>query len=470
MSLWPQEVQLIAAELSRELPKAVAQRVHAPTSDRVYLEVRVPGRSVTLLLCSQAQVARLSAVVDRPPNPPTPPGWQSVLRRELVGAVLLDVEAVPARRLALLHFRSKTEAPRTLALELGNPPAIVLLGAEGRILALSSSARAPLRVGGTWTPPEEGPVKDVASRLSGDQVFLRLAHAAEAQFAQTEERKWIDGRRAPLLAKLKRLGRTQEKVREEAARGPKAQKLKVEGELLKAHLGRLTRGATSVTVDDYLADGTVRPVTIALDPQRTPFDEVDWRFRQYKRLLRGVELARARLAVLEEEERRLRGELDRVELEAPPVASAPPKAKPRGGPLPPYREYHGTGGQRLWVGRGAAHNDSLTFHVARPFHVWFHARGVPGAHVVVPLEKHAQLSQEVMLDAAHLALFHSDAKGEPKGEVSYTEVKFVRRGAAPGAVTYTREKTINLRVEPARLARLLASVDAELSGAPAAGH
>jgi hypothetical protein len=41
--------------------------------------------------------------------------------------------------------------------------------------------------------------------------------------------------------------------------------------------------------------------------------------------------------------------------------------------------------------------------------------------------------------------------------VSYTQVKYVRRGEAPGAVTFTREKTIALRVEPDRLQRLLAS-------------
>lgn len=469
MSLWPQEVELIAVELERELQKGAVQRVHAPTMDRVYLEVRVPGRSATVLLCSEAQVARLSVVDERPPNPPTPPAWQSVLRRELVGAILEDVEAVPARRLVLLHFRAKGgEVRRTLGLEVGNPPAIVLLAEDGRILARSTSARSPLRVGGLWAPPEEGPVKDVPSRLSGDHVFLRLAHAAEALFAKTEERKWVDARRAPLMAKLKRLERTLDKVRAEADRGEKAQKLRAEGELLKANLGQLRRGATSVTVQEYLEDGTSRPITIALDPQRTPLDEVDWRFRQYKRLLRGVELSRARLGVLGEEERRLRSELARIELEPAPLSTAPRRVKEgQGGPMPPYREYRGAGGQRLWVGRGAAHNDSLTFHVARPFHVWFHARGVPGAHVVVPLEKHVELSQEVMLDAAHLALFHSDAKGEPKGEVSYTQVKFVRRGASPGAVTYTREKTINLRVEPERLRRILGSVDAE-RGEPSA--
>jgi predicted ribosome quality control (RQC) complex YloA/Tae2 family protein len=84
---------------------------------------------------------------------------------------------------------------------------------------------------------------------------------------------------------------------------------------------------------------------------------------------------------------------------------------------------------------------------------------VPGAHVVIPVEKNAEVSSELLLDAATLAAHHSDAKGEPRVEVSYVEVKFVRKpkGAAPGAVTYTRDKTVLLRLEPERLQRLLAS-------------
>ena len=123
----------------------------------------------------------------------------------------------------------------------------------------------------------------------------------------------------------------------------------------------------------------------------------------------------------------------------------------------PFREYDGSGG-KIWVGKGAQDNDALTFHVAKPHHLWLHARGVPGAHVVIPLERGASAPQELLLDAATLAAHHSDAKGEPRAEVSYTSVKFVRKTkGAPGAVTYTREKTFALRLEPGRLQRLLAT-------------
>jgi predicted ribosome quality control (RQC) complex YloA/Tae2 family protein len=67
--------------------------------------------------------------------------------------------------------------------------------------------------------------------------------------------------------------------------------------------------------------------------------------------------------------------------------------------------------------------------------------------------------EETLVDAAHLALHHARGAGVDRGEVSYTRAKFVRRvkGGAPGAVTYSREKTFLVRLEPLRLERLLAS-------------
>lgn len=463
MSLRPVELELLAAELNRELHQGVIQKVHAPTSTRIYLEVRTPGRSTNLLVCCDANAARLSAVDERPANPPTPPAWQSVLRREVLGAKLEETQALGARRTLVLKLSRKAEdgtpIHRSLVLEVSGSPGIYLLTEKGRVLAQSIPVREGMKIGATWLPLDEAPVKDAASRLLSDVEHLRLAHGAESLFASLEQKSWVDARRTPLLARLKRLERTKQKVLAEADRTAQATRMRVEGELLTQNLHLLKRGMKSVVVTQYSEDGSTAELAVTLDPKRTPREEVDWRFHQYRRLLRGAEFAKGRLAQLEAEEQALRAELASLD-EAPPEAPSPTerRAKPQESKLPPYREYRGKD-SRIWVGRGAVHNDSLTFHVARPFHLWFHARGVTGAHVVVPVEKNATLSAEALLDAAHLALHHSDAKGEPRGEVSYTEVKFVRKGAAPGAVTYTREKTINLRVDPERLKRLLATAE-----------
>jgi predicted ribosome quality control (RQC) complex YloA/Tae2 family protein len=144
---------------------------------------------------------------------------------------------------------------------------------------------------------------------------------------------------------------------------------------------------------------------------------------------------------------------------AAPRAAAAPRHK-RDEKLPPFRTYRSLAGVALLVGRGAAENDELTRRVARGNDLWLHVRGVTGAHVVAKLGGRPP-DQETLLDAAHLAAHFSDARGEPLVEVAATRVKYVKKpkGAAPGAVTYSQEKMIQLRVEPARVERLLAEAE-----------
>ncbi len=456
MSLRQSELTALSAELNRELAGGVIQDVHAPSATRVYCEIRIPGRSTVVLLCAEPQVARVSAVEKRPPNPPIPPAWQSVLRRELTGAKIVSVEVLPTHRCLLVHL-SKGDDTRVLVFEVTGAPALMLLTAKGHILCGSLPFRAPLRVGLEWSAPAAAPESTSPSRLQSDFVHLRLAHGAESLFAEVEQTQWHNHKRTALEAKLKKIERTREKVKADASRLDGAQNFQREGTLLAQNLYRIERGQRSVTLTEYTAEGEAVECTITLDPKRSPKEEVEWRFHQYRRLTRGAQMAQTRLAVLAQEADAIRAQLaavDAAPADAPAVPA--PRAKKQPESLP-YRQYEGHGCHRIWVGRGSKHNDSLTFRVAKPFHLWLHARGVPGAHVVVPLEKNEVVSSELLIDAAHLALHHSDLKGEPSGEVSSVPVKFVRKAGAPGAVTYTREKTIMVRVQPERLQRLLAS-------------
>ncbi len=457
MSLRPIELQLLATEISRELEGAVVQKVYAPSTTRLFLELRVPGRTVLFSVCSDVKLARVSVVVERSPNPSTPPAWQHVLRRDLTGAKLHDAEALVLRRTMLLHF-TKASRAMMLAFELGSPPSIFLVNEKAKVIAHSIPGR--LRIGEAWAPLGEGEPNVAESRLSGDRPILRLCHAAERLFEKTEYDLRLAERRAPLISKLKRLCRTKEKVETDLARTKDADRFRREAELLRYHVHEISRGMSSVELTEYNADGTIGTLLVKLDPRRTPREEIDWRFHQYRRLQRGATLAQQRLNQLSEEEAALRREIesdDVVPTEASASIIKPGLAK--AGKRAPYREFVAHDGQRIWVGRGATHNDTLTFQVASPHHIWLHARGIGGAHVVIPIDKNQELKPEVLLDAAHLALHHSEAKGEPRGEVSYTQVKFVKKNriGGPGAVTYTREKTIMLRVEPSRLARLAKS-------------
>jgi predicted ribosome quality control (RQC) complex YloA/Tae2 family protein len=454
VSLRPSELAAVAAELSAHLTGAVVQKVHATLPGRVWLELRVPGRSALLHLCAAPQVGRLSIVDQRPPGTPgEASGFQHLTRTALTGAKLSSVTSDVQRATLTLVKDEKTSE---LHLELSAPPA-VLFTSGGRVLAVTAAAPVPERAGAPFVPRASA-ASPGTSRLvaTGPSSDLPLSRAAESMLATDEAVRAIDSARAPLLSKLGRLQRTRKKVEAEAARTSLAVRYRQDGELLKQHLSEVPRGAKEVSLTEYQADGTIAERTIALEPSRTAQQHAEWLFHQYRRLTRGAELSRKRLAQLDLEKAALDKQL--AQLEAAPPALVPVKKRLQEPVARAYREYLGAHGEKIWVGKGGLDNDTLSFKLSRPHFLWLHARGVPGAHVVIPLERGATVPQELLLDAAHLALHHSDQKGEPRGEVSYVPVKHLRKvKGAPGAVTFSQEKTFVLRVEPARLQRLLSS-------------
>jgi predicted ribosome quality control (RQC) complex YloA/Tae2 family protein len=107
-------------------------------------------------------------------------------------------------------------------------------------------------------------------------------------------------------------------------------------------------------------------------------------------------------------------------------------------------EFRTPAGSRILVGRSPAENADVTFRVARPDDLWFHAQGIPGAHVVLARDDRSSPPVEDLALAAALAAFHSKARASATVAVDYTRRKYVRKqkNAPPGLVWYTHPKTI----------------------------
>jgi|GEM_PF-5849914 len=92
---------------------------------------------------------------------------------------------------------------------------------------------------------------------------------------------------------------------------------------------------------------------------------------------------------------------------------------------------------------GNAHANETLWRYGEPEHLWLHAKGVPGSHVLICTPAH-QIPPEAMVEAARLAVSHSSVKEGTKITVDYTKVRYLKKppGTAPGYVTYTRERTI----------------------------
>jgi predicted ribosome quality control (RQC) complex YloA/Tae2 family protein len=445
------------------------------------LGLRGPAGPAWLLVSAEPDLTRLHALSARPPAPRAPPPFQAVARRELEGARLAAVAARPGDRVVSLEFERGGRRAALVAELTGRHGNLFLVDEAGVIRASAGrnlSERRALVPGRPWVPPAarppEAPRPPRFEPVPG--APFPLSAAVEAHYAALEaERALREGRRRlrdPLRAAAERARRALPKLAEEAARVPAAEADRRVADLLKANLRALPRGQREAALTEWTAEGP-REVRVALDPALSPRQNMERYYRRFRRIADSAARVETRTAEVRERlealgtllaalERAGPEALPRIEREARRLAAAPrPEAAPRRRreePAPPWRSFRSLGGATVLVGRSAQGNDAL-LRAARGNDAWLHARGRGGAHVVLRLEKGRSPAQEDLLDAAHLAAHFGEARGEPAAEVAWTRARHVKkpRGAAPGAVSYSQERTLLLRIEPARLERLLAA-------------
>jgi predicted ribosome quality control (RQC) complex YloA/Tae2 family protein len=260
---------------------------------------------------------------------------------------------------------------------------------------------------------------------------------------------------------LKKTNRKIEKVQDDTSRAQQADMERQRGELLLAHLKDVRQGMTSVTIpNDFDPEGA--PITITLDPAVSPQVNAARYFKRSKKGRRSIGSLERRLKELEREAAYL--EATRVagamadedtaeglmeELTAAGFAPWPKKPPPRRRPRQAargaaVRRFLAADGWEVWVGKNARSNDELITRIARAKDLWFHAQGLPGAHVVLRGEGRDEPPPEAVGWAAAAAAYFSRGRGEVKVRVDYTARKNVSKpkGARPGQVVVRWKKTL----------------------------
>ena len=99
--------------------------------------------------------------------------------------------------------------------------------------------------------------------------------------------------------------------------------------------------------------------------------------------------------------------------------------------------YMSSDGYHIYVGKNNYQNEELTFRIATGNDWWFHAKGIPGSHVVVK-SNGDELPDRVFEEAGRLAAHYSQARGLEKVEIDYTQKKNVKKpnGSKHGFVVY----------------------------------
>ena len=439
----------------------------------------VSADSVSFGIVQRVDAARLSvgdAALVRTRAPGETHHLLVVAERRGTRVALVERDALAATRAALRVERHPQELAWRTRLEGAR---VVCVVAEG-VLFERDGARLLLT--------RDGVTLALGARDGDEAVPIDVTAEDGATLAAELGAGAVEARRATLARAIGRavtkVERRADAVRGDLARIGKAEETAASAQLFVAEAARVPRGARVMSAVDW-SSGEAKTIEMPLDPARSARDQLDATFKRARRLKDGGRIGRTRLADAESTVERLRAFSHEVE-RAPDLAAldaiaeraraAAPRdfratttpstetgsrrgAKGAQPALPPYRTFRGARGAKILVGRGAAHNDELTLHVAKPHDLWLHAKGQAGAHVVVPLAKGASCPPDLLADAAHLAAHFSRAKDESVAEISYVPRRYVRkpRGSAPGLVVVDREKVIVLRREEDRLRVLLES-------------
>lgn len=233
------------------------------------------------------------------------------------------------------------------------------------------------------------------------------------------------------------------------------ERLRQSGELILGYQWQIEPGQTVLEVP-YDIDG--EPLEIKVDPGKTPVENAQAYFERYEKAKRAAQRVPKRIAKTKLEHAYLdqletdltlaesRPDIDAVHEALVDAGFVPEKRrrKPSGRSEPIHAEIEGF---TVWIGRNARQNDLVTFKRGAANDLWLHARGIPGAHVIIK-RAGRDISERVVKRAAQLAAYHSSARDDAHVSVDVTQVRNVRRikGGSRGQVLYTDERT--LHIEP----------------------
>ena len=465
-----------ALEEAKALQGAKLSKVHQ-VGEAVFLRFFAP--SGALALDPKGKAFHRTEL--RPPAPPRPPAFCQLLR-SLEGQPLLALEQAGFDRVVRLrfpeadlvldlrprrgnlfllfrdgrtaslyegHFQETQfhegnpeeglgpELRRALAEKLGRAPTseelrswageLLALPPRGFLYVVQESLKASFFPRVAWgQPAQEFPAFGLAlDRVLEARMFSELAYTHIAELERA-------------VARRKRALAMFTAAEEEARLWPV---LKEKADLILARLSEIPKGVDKVNVEDFA--GT--PVELELDPRLPPARFAQELYRKAGKLRRRAQEIPRRRTQLEREIAELKEEIELLKARpdlAPYLVREESKESEKGKEAKRQPRRYQIGGFTVLVGRSAKENAEI-LHQASPNDVWLHARGVPGAHVLIK-NGGRTVPEEVLRRAAELAAWFSKARGEPKVAVSYTEARYVRslKGSPLGLVTLMREQVL----------------------------
>ena len=234
------------------------------------------------------------------------------------------------------------------------------------------------------------------------------------------------------------------------------ERLRQLGDILTANIHRITKGQTTVEVEDFY-DEDMKTITVTLSPLLSPQQNAAKYYKDYtrmknaeKELTHQLELGEQELnyleSVLEELSRAdTDAQLEEIKQELQSggyLRAESGKKRMKVAKSQPMR-FESTDGYPIYVGRNNHQNEELTFKLARKDDIWLHASKVHGSHVIISCGGTTP-PDDTVTQAAQLAAYYAETGGGQNVAVDVTTVKQVKKapGSKPGMVIYHTYKTV----------------------------
>ena len=294
--------------------------------------------------------------------------------------------------------------------------------------------------------------------------FDSLSQLLDVYYKDKAERDRVKQQASELIRRVENeLQKNRQKLKKqekELLATENAEEFRQKGELLTTFLHQVPNDQDQVILENYY---TNQPITVALDKALTPNQNAQRYFKRYQKLKEAVkyltdliEETKATILYLESVETVLNqaglDEIAEIREELIQTGFIRRRQREKIQKRQKPEQYLASDGKTIiYVGRNNLQNEELTFKMARKEELWFHAKDIPGSHVVI--SGNLNPTDEVKTDAAELAAYFSKGRLSNLVQVDMIEVKKLNKptGGKPGFVTYTGQKTLRVTPDPEKI-------------------
>ncbi|HET1206716.1 TPA: Rqc2 family fibronectin-binding protein PavA [Streptococcus pneumoniae] len=299
------------------------------------------------------------------------------------------------------------------------------------------------------------------------EPFANLSDLLDTYYKDKAERDRVKQQASELIRRVENeLQKNRHKLKKqekELLATDNAEEFRQKGELLTTFLHQVPNDQDQVILDNYY---TNQPIMIALDKALTPNQNAQRYFKRYQKLKETVkyltdliEETKATILYLESVETVLNQagleEIAEIREELIQTGFIRRRQREKIQKRKKLEQYLASDGKTIiYVGRNNLQNEELTFKMARKEELWFHAKDIPGSHVVI--SGNLDPSDAVKTDAAELAAYFSQGRLSNLVQVDMIEVKKLNKptGGKPGFVTYTGQKTLRVTPDSKKIASM----------------